>query len=121
MANHPYGSVSSPLSRRTFVKGLAVGPGGATVYAARVTHSQYAWFTEIRAFDVATGEPKGTFPVGKAHFSWLTTSADGRRLAGRGSFSACAWDLTAPNDPGSAVVEVWAKEEEEKGSTRASG
>jgi WD40 repeat protein len=88
------------------VADLAVSPDGTTVYAAYVTQNGFDWVTEIRAFDVATGEPKGGFPAREGHFSWLTMSADGRRLAGRGSWSASVWDLTTPGAPESWVLEV---------------
>ncbi|MBN9121790.1 MAG: WD40 repeat domain-containing protein [Planctomycetes bacterium] len=88
------------------IRGLAVDPGGAVVYETHITPDAFSWRTEVRAFDVATGEPRGRFPAHEGAFAGPIVSADGRRLAGCGSWSACVWDLTAPDAPESAVVEV---------------
>jgi WD40 repeat protein len=78
-------------------KGLAVSPDGTTVYGSFVTPWEFSWRTEIRAFDIATGEPRGRYSVVTEHSSELTISADGRRLAGRATYVVAVWDLTAAN------------------------
>lgn len=88
------------------VNDLAVSPDGQTLYAACITQRGFDHATRIHAFDIATGEPKGRFPALEEHFTWLSMSADGRRLAGRSSYNAGVWDLTTPNNPKSAVVDV---------------
>lgn len=88
------------------VADLAIGPDGRTVFAARVTQRGFEHFTDIGALDVATGAPVATFPERQGRFAYLALSADGRRLAGYGAFSACVWDLTAPNDPGARALVV---------------
>lgn len=83
----------------TDVKSLAVGPDGATVYAARVTSVYYGWKTEILAFDVATGTQTATYQACASGLGGLSVSADGRRVVAHGSYDACAWDVARPDAP----------------------
>jgi WD40 repeat protein len=80
------------------VKDLAVSPDGMTVYAARMTSEYHYWRTKILAFDVATGAPTATYQACESGVGDLSVSADGRRLVAHGSYDACAWDLTRPDD-----------------------
>lgn len=82
---------------------LAVSPDGATVYTARPVQSGHSWHTRVFAFDAATGAARGAWPECDSGVGWLSVSADGRRLAGRASFSAGVWDLTRPDDPAAAL------------------
>jgi WD40 repeat protein len=84
---------------------LAVSPDGTTLYAACCTQDgSHNRCTQLLAFDAATGAPKGTFSPARGSFVWLSMSADGRRLAGRGAYDVCAWGLTDPSSPDSAVT-----------------
>jgi WD40 repeat protein len=85
---------------------LAVSPDGATVYAARSVQSGYSWHTRLFAFDVATGKATGSFPECEGGLTWLSVSADGRRLVGRGAYEAGVWDLTRPDDPQAVGLSV---------------
>lgn len=88
------------------VNDLAVSPDGATIYVARDVSHGYSHRTVLRAFDATTGEARGNFPACEAGLTWLSMSADGKRLAGRGAYDAGVWDLTAPNDPQAAAITV---------------
>lgn len=88
------------------VNDLAVSPDGLTVYAACDATRAYDRRTVVHAFDAATGDARGNFPWCAGGFNWLSVSADGRRLVGRGAYEAGVWDLTRPDDPEATGLSV---------------